>query len=116
MKVWSFDTLKCRSIHFLPLYHGPVAVTAGYSRVLPNTNLFLLLLGDPKVFPGQMRYIMPPAISGPTPPKARRHPNPPPFDSEEQRLYNKNLYERQSDKDGNTNINNIKMLKKKILI
>jgi len=32
-----------------------------------SSNSFQLLLGDPKVFPGQMRYAIPPACSGSTP-------------------------------------------------
>ncbi len=80
----------------------------GSPGVLLLSNVFQLLLGDPKTFPGQMRYIIPPACSGSTQgyptswtcpenlqrKAPRRHPDqmskPPqlaPFDMKEQWLY-----------------------------
>jgi len=96
------------SIHSLPLIWGRVTVAGAPGFLLPSNTLELL--GDPEAFPGQMRYIIPPAGSGSAPrsPPSRtcpeylegeapgRHPNqmpkPPhltPFDAGEQRLYSK---------------------------
>jgi len=97
------------SIHpFSSTYPGPGSGGSRVSRV-PQTSFSpaTLLLGDAEAFPGQMRYIIPPAVSGSAPgfPPSRmclenlegeapgRHPNqmlkPPqltPFDAEEQWL------------------------------
>ena len=108
----SISWLLHPSSHCPPLIRGQVAEESRSSRALQASfspsNTLQLLLGDPEAFPGQKRYIIPPAGSGSasaSPPSRTcpenlerqapgRHPDqmpePPqltPFDAEEQRLY-----------------------------
>lgn len=57
---------KCPSTHLLPLICDQVAEATGPGEKpyipLPS-NTFQLILGDPKAFPGQRRYKIPPANS-----------------------------------------------------